>query len=440
MLPIRHMPNGSTTLLHYLRASLDRPADRIAIRFKRRRAWIELNWRDYYRSCESAGLGLAAIGVQRGDRVAILSNTRWEWAAVDMGILGLGAVTVPIYQSYKPDELEFVLRHSESSVLVLEDAAQLKKWESIARRCPSVKTVVIIDGVEGPSKNILPWDDFLKGGEKQDPQLFKNSCADTAPKDLATIVYTSGTTGEPKGVMLSHEQIMSEVEDVVNNLPISMQDSTLTFLPYAHVAGRTEMWLHLYLGFTLNFAESIDRLRTNLAEVKPTVILGVPRVFEKIYAGILTQLEGSPLRKKMFGWLNSERGFFSSMVADKLIFANIRKGLGGRLRFVVSGGAPLEKSLADFFDRAGILLLEAYGLSETTAAITLNTPANHEFGTVGAPLTDVDVQIAEDGEVLVKSKKVISDIIRMKRPLAPRSPTTDFSKPAMSANGRQKGT
>lgn len=407
MLPIRHMPNGSTTLLHYLRASLDRPADRIAIRFKRRRAWIELNWRDYYRSCESAGLGLAAIGVQRGDRVAILSNTRWEWAAVDMGILGLGAVTVPIYQSYKPDELEFVLRHSESSVLVLEDAAQLKKWESIARRCPSVKTVVIIDGVEGPSKNILPWDDFLKGGEKQDPQLFKNSCADTAPKDLATIVYTSGTTGEPKGVMLSHEQIMSEVEDVVNNLPISMQDSTLTFLPYAHVAGRTEMWLHLYLGFTLNFAESIDRLRTNLAEVKPTVILGVPRVFEKIYAGILTQLEGSPLRKKMFGWLNSERGFFSSMVADKLIFANIRKGLGGRLRFVVSGGAPLEKSLADFFDRAGILLLEAYGLSETTAAITLNTPANHEFGTVGAPLTDVDVQIAEDGEVLVKSKKVM---------------------------------
>lgn len=401
------MPNGSTTLLHYLQASLERPADWTAIRFKRHRSWIELNWRDYYRSCESVGLGLAALGVQRGDRVAILANTRWEWTALDMGILGLGAVTVPIYQSYKPDELEFVLKHSESSVLVLEDASQLKKWDVIARRCPSVKAVVIIDSPEDLPKGVLSWDHFLKGGEAKDAGLFKKSCAEAGLKDLATIVYTSGTTGEPKGVMLTHEQIISEVEDVVNNLPISMKDSTLTFLPYAHVAGRTEMWLHVYLGFTLNFAESIDRLRANLAEVKPTVILGVPRVFEKIYAGILTQLEGSPLRKKMFNWLKGESGILSGLLADKLIFSNIRKGLGGRLRFVVSGGAPLEKSLADFFDRAGILLLEAYGLSETTAAITLNTPSHHEFGTVGGPLTDVDIQIAEDGEILVKSKKIM---------------------------------
>lgn len=404
------------TITHYLRSSLERPAHWTAIRFKRRQAWIELNWSDYYRSCESIGLGLLKLGVERGDRVAILSNTRWEWAALDMGILGIGAVTVPVYQSYRAEELEYLLNHSDVKVLVVEDKSQLKKYEAIQKKCKSVKTVVQIEPNEDLPAGVFSWDDLINRGSElakaEGADRFAQECEKAQLDDLATIVYTSGTTGEPKGVMLAHRQILSEVEDVVNVLPISPKDSTLSFLPYAHVMGRVEMWLHMYLGFTLNFAESIDKLRGNLKETRPTVILGVPRVFEKIYSGILTQLEGAPWRKKIFQVLNGSQNPLGRLAADQLIFKPIREGLGGRLRFVVSGGAPLEKSLADFFKKADVLLLEGYGLSETAAAIALNTPDNYEFGTVGAPLPDVKIMIAPDGEILVKSDKVMKGYYR----------------------------
>ncbi len=212
-------------------------------------------------------------------------------------------------------------------------------------------------------------------------------------EDLATLVYTSGTTGEPKGAMITHRQILSEVEDLVRAYPISPLDSTLSFLPFAHVLGRAELWLHAYLGFTLNYAESVDKLRTNLKEVKPTVIIGVPRIFEKIYSGLLTQIEGQAWRKKLFGFLSEADDFARTAVADWLIFSKLRDGLGGRLRFVVSGGAALEPKLANFFHRAGLLILEGYGLTETTAAITVNTPGSYAFGTVGKPLSDVENKV-----------------------------------------------
>lgn len=403
---------SSQTILHYLTSSLERPPHWIALRYKKNKTWMEFNWRDYFRSCEGVFLGLQALGLEKGDRVALLANTRWEWSVADFGIMAKGGVSVPIYPSYRADELEFLIQHSEAKVLILEDESQLKKWESIHKKCKTVRHVIMIDCAHDKPDGILSWDDLITAGinmaKKVEFQSFKQSCANVNLDDLATIVYTSGTTGEPKGVMLTHRQIMSEVEDVVNSLPISPQDSTLTFLPYSHVAGRVEMWLHTYLGFTLNFAESIDRLRSNLKEVRPTVILGVPRVFEKIYAGILTQVEGTAWRKKIFSLLSNSDNVVTRLLADKIIYRPIREGLGGRLRFVVSGGAPLEKSLANFFQRSGVLLLEAYGLSETTGAITLNTPSRHEFGTVGAPLPDVEIKIADDGEILVKSAKVMT--------------------------------
>lgn len=407
MVPIVDQPKPIT---QHLLESLKRPRQNVALRFKRHKNWLELSWSDYYRRCEAAGLGLAALGIKPGDRVAILSNTRLEWAALDFGIMGIGAVTVPIYQSSRPDEIEFVLQDCEPRALIVEDNSQLKKWEGIAKRCKSVEFVICIQ----PSIEISPlvhaWEDFLDRGLKvyqNNKDYFATCIAKNSIIDLASIVYTSGTTGNPRGVMLTHEQILSEVEDLVKAFPISESDSTLSFLPYAHVLGRAELWLHTYLGFTLNFAESIDKLKSNLLETKPTVIIGVPRIFEKIYAGLLTQIEGHPLRKRVFGWLNGADDFARKGLADILLYKKLRAGLGGRLRFVVSGGAALDSSLAEFFHRAGLLILEGYGLTETTAAVIVNTPGSYQFGTIGKPFGDVEVKLAADGEILIRSKKVM---------------------------------
>jgi long-chain acyl-CoA synthetase len=407
MVPDLTMP--PSTINEALLNCSTRPAAAIAVRFKRHRSWLELTWKDYFQNCEAAGLGLLALGVNKGDRVAVLSNTRFEWAALDFGILGIGAVTVPIYQSSKADEAEWILKHSEAKVLVVEDRAQLKKWEAIGKRCKSVEQVVCIDCPPEDLNGALGWDAFLERGSKfaGGASAFRKAAAEARPETLATIVYTSGTTGEPKGAVLTHEQLISEVEDVVKAFPISAEDSTLCFLPAAHVLGRMELWLHMYLGFTLNFAESIDRLRGNLAETKPTVMIGVPRVFEKIYAGLLTQIEGQAWRKIAFNFLNKHNSWLGQTAADLLLYRKLREGLGGRLRFVVSGGAPLEAQLAAFFNKAGLLLLEGYGLTETTAAICVNKPDDYEFGTVGKPFGDVEIKLADDGEILVRSKKVM---------------------------------
>jgi long-chain acyl-CoA synthetase len=360
-----------------------------------------------------AGRALIALGVNPGDRVAVLSNTRVEWAALDFGIMGIGAVTVPIYQSSKAEEVEWIIKHCEAKVVVVEDAAQIKKWEAMGKRCKSVEHVVCIEPVENLN-GILSWDDFLARGSNlaDGKRKFLEAARAVRPDQMASIVYTSGTTGEPKGAVLTHQQPISEVVDIVKAFPISAADSTLCFLPFAHVLGRVELWLHMYLGFTLNFAESIDKLRANLAETKPTVMLGVPRIFEKIYAGLLTQIDGHPLRKAAFGFLSQSQAWWSKPAADFLIFNKLREGLGGRLRFVVSGGAPLEAQLADFFNKAGLLLMEGYGLTETTAAICVNTPKQYEFGTVGKPMSDVEIKLAEDGEILVKSKKVMQSYFK----------------------------
>ncbi len=403
------MQGRQKPITHHFASAQQRPKEQIAIRFKRHKAWIELNWNDYYRSAEAAGLGLRSLGVSPGDRVALLSNTRWEWAALDFAILGIGAVTVPVYQSHRADEIEYVLQTTQARVLVLEDFSQWRKWESISKRCRFVEHIVFIHPPEDLPPGVLTWDD-LCARAMQNPtgDEFHTLCQHVRIDDLATIVFTSGTSGDPKGVMLSHAQILSEVEDIAKAFPISHEDSSLSFLPYAHILGRVELWLHTYVGYTLNFAESIDRLRTNLAETKPTVMIGVPRVFEKIYSGLLSQIEGHPLRRTLFQWLHAADHWPQTLLADKLIYSKLREGLGGKLRFVVSGGAPLEPLLADFFKRAGLLILEGYGLTETTAAICANTPSDYRFGSVGKPLGDVRIKIASDGEILVKSQKIMT--------------------------------
>lgn len=402
--------------------------------------WLELNWTEYRQLVDSLAAGLQAQGVRKGDRIAILANTRLEWAALDLAIMGLGAITVPIYPSSTVEDVGFILHDSQAKIFFVENDNVLKKLSTLFNRDSKFRRpekVILIESGETPPQagltataQVTSLDELqIKGGQalKASPTLFELAVDEVKVDDIATILYTSGTTGRPKGVVHTHTQAFSEVAEAFPLLGVSSNDVTLTFLPFAHVLGRIEIWGHALLGFTMGFAVSIDRLKVDFQEIRPTIIVAVPRIFEKIHAGILSQAEISPMRRKVFVWAlgvgrevslckQEKRAIPLDIAvqyagARKLVFDSIQERLGGRLRFAVCGGAPLSREIAEFFHAAGILILEGYGLTETTAAVCVNTPFDYRFGTVGKPIGDVRIQIAGDGEVLVKSKKVMREYL-----------------------------
>ncbi len=415
---MRAMKTLSQTLLD----AKNRPANQVATEFKKNKKWLTYNWREVFDICEGLALALENGGVKAGDRVAIFSNTRVEWWLTDLAVLGMGAVTVPVYQSSTAADLAFILNNSRTKVLVLEDRHQLKKWESIANQCPSVEKVILFERHD-PA---LAWDDFLQTGRELAAQnsTFEQNIKKVKLENTATILYTSGTTGQPKGVVLTHRQLMSELEDLFPVLGVSEADKTLSFLPYAHIVGRVEALGSVHVGYTLAFAESLEKMRHNLKEVQPTALIGVPRIFEKIYGSIITQIEAHPVKKNLFKWALTVGKQLSKAkrenrtinplllseywLADRLVFSQFREKMGGRLRFAMCGGAPLATEISELFHAAGILILEGYGLSETTGAVTVNTPFSYDFGTVGRPFGDVEIRLAQDGEILVKSDKVMT--------------------------------
>ena len=432
---------ADTITRRFLETAKRHPA-KTAVRFPQSRSarntnWLELNWADYRKLVDSLAAGLQACGVRKGDRVAILANTRLEWAALDLAILGLGAVTVPIYPSSTLDDIAFILHDSQSKLLFVEDLSVFKKMHSVLGRESKLRRpekVVLIDSA--PASDIPSFTDATTLDEMQvlgekalkaSPSLYELAVNEVKNDDVATIIYTSGTTGRPKGVVHTHMQAFSEVSEAFPLLGVSSNDVTLTFLPFAHVLGRIEIWGHALLGFTMGFAVSIDRLKQDFREIRPTIIVAVPRIFEKIHAGILAQADISPLRRKVFDWaLETGREIsrckqekraipldiaVQYAAARKLVFDSIKERMGGRLRFAVSGGAPLSREIAEFFHAAGLLVLEGYGLTETTAAVCVNTPFDYRFGTVGKPIGDVKVQIADDGEILIKSRKVMREYL-----------------------------
>lgn len=411
-------------------------ADKPAILHKVKGEYNSVIWREHGLIVDLAMAGLAKNGIEQGSHVAILSqpNPRWTWS--DLAALSLKAVTVPIYPTLAVPEVEYLIKHSDCRCIMIEDEAQLHKVLQISTLPENLKFVVLMKGEAPPSRpdlRIMTWDDLLKDGEiyqlahKEFLETLKNS---VGPEDLASIVYTSGTTGVPKGVMISHGNIISVCRAIGNRLEFKEQDLVLSFLPLSHVYERVGgQFLCIYFGITMAYAEAIETVPRNMVETHPTIINGVPRFYEKAYQRI--QFESKKLPKPqqiLIRWaLSLGRKYHEdekvltakpSLVkqlhqaelraADRLVFSKIRRRFGGRLRMLVSGAAPLPKEVQDFFDTIGLTIVEGYGLTETCAPVACNTPTQNRPGTVGKALMGVEVKIAADGELLVKGGSVFS--------------------------------
>jgi long-chain acyl-CoA synthetase len=374
---------------------------------------------------EQIALGLRGLGVSAGDKVILLAENGPRWAMTDFAILSLGAVTVPIYTSLVPEQIAYIINDSDAKVVIVSDRNLWQKTAAVRKSLTGVERFISFEAE--PAEGILSLDRVKAEGEKAreaSPRLFEATARAVKPEDVASIIYTSGTTGIPKGVMLSHANFLSNVETLASIIPFGAQDIDLSFLPLSHVLERLVTFAFLSRGVSMAYAESIETVAENLQEVKPTIMVSVPRLFEKIYARVMdTILAGPPLKKKVFFWalevgkkagelrLRKEplpRSLRRRMaIAHKLVFSKILDKTGGRIRFFVSGGAPLSKDIAEFFHALGIIVLEGYGLTESSPVIAVNTFEDLRFGTVGKPIPGVEVKIAPDGEILARGPNIM---------------------------------
>ncbi len=371
--------------------------------------------------------GLTSLGVRRGDRVAILSENRPEWAIADFACLTAGLADVPIYPTLPADQIAYMLKDSGAVAIFVSTKTQAEKVREIRAQLPALKTMIGFDEIPGlVNMSIADLEKRGAGGETSiSIATYKEDALTVKPDDLATIIYTSGTTGEPKGVMLSHDNIYSNVAASMKAIPFDGRDVGLSFLPLSHIFERMAgHYMMFATGTSIAYAESIDTVPANMAEVRPTLVLSVPRLYEKMYARVLeTALTGGFLKKKIFFWARgvAERWANEKLsgkqpggllawqygVAQKLVFSKLKTRTGGRLRYFVSGGAPLSPDINKFFYAAGLEILEGYGLTETSPVIAVNTPQNFRIGTVGKPIEGVEIRIASDGEILTRGPHVM---------------------------------
>ena len=382
--------------------------------------WHSISSKEYIEKANTISRGLLKLGVEPNDKIAVISTTnRTEWNIVDIGILQIGAQNVPIYPTIAKEDYEYILNHSEAKYCFVSDTEVLEKLNAI-------KDKTLLKGVYtfNDIKEELSWEEVLKLGEdKSNQDVVEDRKRNVKPEDLATLIYTSGTTGVPKGVMLSHHNLVSNVLDSEKRVPFDYGKSkALSFLPVCHVFERMILYLYQYCGVEIYFAESIDKMSENLKEVKPNVMTAVPRLYEKVYDKIVAKGEDlTGIKKKLFFWaidlgLQYEpygaNGWWYELqlkVARKLIFSKWKEGLGGNLDLMVSGSAALQTRLTRVFAAAEMPIMEGYGLTETSPVISVNDQRHRGFkvGTVGKVINQVEVKIAEDGEILVKGPNVM---------------------------------
>jgi long-chain acyl-CoA synthetase len=373
------------------------------------------------------GMALHDAGVTQGDRVAILSANRPEWTICDYAMLNARLITVPVYPTLPADQVVHILRDSESVAVFAGDANQVAKIVQVRSQLPALRLVVTFGEKAGEGADATLADLERRGAELETPEstaAFRKTALQAGPDDVATIIYTSGTTGSPKGVMLTHDNLYSNVLASAAVLPFGNEIS-LSLLPLSHVFERMAgHFLMFSQGATIAFAESIDTVAANMVEVRPTFVISVPRLYEKLYERVLQNARaGGAVKFAIFRWAQSvsgrwadqklagvePRGFLAAQyrLASKLVFSKLRERTGGRLRYFVSGGAPLSAEINKFFYSAGMVILEGYGLTETSPVLSVNTPGNFRIGTVGKAVSGVELAIAEDGEILARGPGIM---------------------------------
>jgi long-chain acyl-CoA synthetase len=385
--------------------------------------WRSLTWRDAEARVRAIACGLRALGLQGEERCAILSSTRIEWILVDLGVLCAGGATTAIYPSSTAEECAFILADSESAYAVVEDGGQLRKLRERQSELPALRKVILLDGEDGGD----PWVTTLaavealgRARDRERPGAFEEVAEAVGPDALATLVYTSGTTGRPKGVELLHGGWVAQAKAIHQAGILNHEDALQFFwLPLSHVFGKMIGTAQLWIGFPTAIDGRVERLVENLAQVRPTFVCAVPRIFEKVHNRVVSQAQaGGAARAAIFRWalgVGGERARArregrppapwvraQAALAERLVFSKIHALFGGRLRFFVSGSAPLSRDVQDLFEAAGVVILEGYGLTESAAATHVNHPRRARPGTVGPPLPGVDVRLAEDGEVLMR--------------------------------------
>ncbi len=409
----------------------ERRGDAPALHFKAGHGWVAITWREYARAIQRLGNALLSEGLNPQDRVAIWSANRPEWQIADLGILHAGCVTVAVYQTLAPDQVKYLLRHSEAKVLIVGDRALLETVAAMRAELPGLVRVILLEGDTQELEGwVMTWEDALRRGDafgRSRPGLLDSRWQAIRSDEMASLIYTSGTTGTPKAAILTHRNLTWTAEATLECFPGSPQDRVVSYLPLAHVLERVVSHLRqLCSGCEVYFCPSVDQVMTMVREVRPTYFTSVPRLWEKIFAGIRNKLDGvHGARRVIRDWALTVAALRTAAyerrqrpsawlswrwsLADRLVFRGIRQAIGfGQIKICVSGSAPISPEIIRFFYGIGIEILEGYGLTETTAPATFNRPGEAKFGTVGVPLPGVEVRIAQDGEILVRGNNVFA--------------------------------
>jgi long-chain acyl-CoA synthetase len=402
------------TLNDILLTVCSRARDRVMLE-RKVLGWVPISSSELYRNVVGMARALESWGIRKGDRVAILSENRPEWTMSDFAILSLGAVTVPIYSTQTAEQTAFILNDSGARVIAVSTQSQLEKVIAVQQHTP-VERIVVMDSVE--TAHASQMQSIVMQGPSAPDVDFETRARSVLPDDLATIIYTSGTTGNSKGAMLTHGNMASNISCSLDGFGLANDEVSISFLPLSHVTARHVDFALLYRGVTLAYCPDMAKLESTLAEMQPVIFVGVPRVYEKIRRQVVVKTADFP-KNAVYRWALSvgrthrdetlkgtEPKSLGWSLANRLLFSKVRAGMGGKAELFISGGAPLGRELAEWYADIGIRIHEGYGLTETSPVIAVNTPVAHKLGTVGKPLPNVEVRIAEDGEVLVRGPSI----------------------------------
>jgi long-chain acyl-CoA synthetase len=414
-----------TTLVELFRHAVSR--DRNLLNYKKDGHWRRVSSRELESQVRAVAMGLHALDVRVGDRVGILSENRVEWTLADLGVINCGALDAPIYATQSPKQVAYILNDAGVEVLFISNQAQYDRVRDALVNCPKLRVIISFDPIVAPAARVMSFDNLLARGraaDAEEPGLYETMREIVTPESLATLIYTSGTTGDPKGVMLTHANLVSNTLANFQNSELKEGEVALTFLPFSHILERTTIYMYLYAGVSVHYAESVETVARDMVEVRPHFMTSVPRLFEKVQARAMEKAEEKGERQaaiaqwavdvaKQWGKAASEgrnAGVVLNLkhkVADALVYSKLREALGGRIRALVSGGAPLAPELAWFFYGAGMPIYQGYGLTESSPVIACNTPRANRLGSVGKPIPGVRVRIAEDGEILASGPNVM---------------------------------